>query len=145
MVAGLIASPLAYAGTTQSDDPVNQTVFNCNGDPVNLSGFVHTATGSTADNSPNPGFHLKFHQNYQDVSGLGASGLKYQMPSTADLTFYARGPFPEVETFTSTARLVSQGGGPAAPNFNVKITFHVTVNANGTMTSNASRFDSDCR
>ena len=102
---------------------------------------MHVTNSVTTDASG--GFHMKTHVNYQDVSGTGApSGLTYRVGTVRNETLNDNdGPQSET-TVIQTIKLISQG---PAPNYFLKIVFHITINANGETTSTVSETRIECR
>jgi hypothetical protein len=90
-------------------------------------------------------FHIVQHVNFQNVEGEGVStGNEYVMQnafsSTSNFDTDATGSTTDV----SAVNLVSKG--PAkSPNFFVHAIFHITVNANGEITSEIVDLDAACR
>ncbi|HEX8285768.1 MAG TPA: hypothetical protein VF588_20595 [Pyrinomonadaceae bacterium] len=139
--AGTYASARA-ATTTNENIPFTDTRVNtCNGDLVTFQGTMHVTNTVTIDASG--GFHLKTHVNYQDVSGVGApSGLPYRVGTTTNEVLNDNdGPQSEA-TVIQTVKLISQG---PAPNFFLRLVFHVTINANGQTTSTVTESSIECR
>jgi hypothetical protein len=105
-----------------------------------LTGRLHVLFHVTISNSGN--FSLKEHFQPQGVSGTGeTTGTKYQATGvTQDMTYFGR--VGVVFTFINNFRIIGQGPGN---NFLVHQVFHITVNANGTLTSVVDRFKADCK
>jgi hypothetical protein len=121
--------------------PLNQTVFNpCTGDFFLASGTIHIVLTQTADASG--GFHFDVDVNVSDVTGVGSvTGATYQGVGGFWLAFNADPPFPFTVTATNVFGLISQG---PSPNLVVTATFHLTVNADGSVTSSVDRFSLAC-
>jgi hypothetical protein len=126
--------------TTNVQMPVNQTLTDCNGQPVVLSGTVHLVAHFTTD--ANGGTHAVIHTNYQGVSGTSPSnpGVTYQAVNSSHLTFNSNEPQNEF-TSVENVRLVSSG---STNNLIVKFTTHTTINANGQATSSFTHIDVVC-
>lgn len=124
--------------TTNQEVPVDTTVFDCNGQPVVLSGTMHMVVHFTTD--ANGGTHVTTHSNYQDVSGTSTSGLTYRGVNNVQTTFNSSGPQSEVTTVDNVL-LASQG---ATDNLRVSFTTHTTINANGVATAAFTRFTITC-
>ena len=122
--------------------PLSVTVFSpCTGDIIPVSGFIHLVASSTNDGSG--GFHVTVMDNVSQVSGVGSvTGATYHGVGGDWFSLNARPPFPFEATQTDVFGLISAG---AAPNLVVTDTFHVTVNADGTITANVARFNVACR
>ncbi|MCA1593292.1 MAG: hypothetical protein LC754_11725 [Acidobacteria bacterium] len=124
--------------TTNVEMPVNQTVTDCNGQPVILSGTVHMVVHSTTD--ANGSTHVTIHSNYQDVSGTSPSGITYRGVNSVETTFNSSGPQSEVTTVDNVL-LVSQG---STDNLRISATAHITINANGVATAQFTRLAVTC-
>ena len=129
----------------QADTIVNQVVpisfaltNPCNGEAVTFSGNEHITSHLTFDGSG--GVHIGNHVNFQDVTGAGSFGNKYQIPAVENQSFNAK--VGQEETETVSELVVSQG---SAPNFVVKFDFHTTINPDGTVTSYFNNFTTECR
>lgn len=145
VMATLLAAPAANAGATTETSsqkiPVTLSVFlSCTGEVVEVSGNLHVVTHETI-NGKRATFTSHFQpaglQGYGTVSGsmYNATGVTRQVNSfsltDAQLTF----------TLVNRFHFVGTGG---AASFFVKQTSHVTVNANGDVTSQVDNFDSTC-
>jgi len=121
--------------------PLNVTVFNpCTGDLIAVSGSIHFLATMTQDQGG--GFHISFMDNVSQVTGTGSvTGVTYHGVGGDWFTVNVRPPFPVEFTATDVFGLISQG---PSPNLVVTDTFHITVNADGTMTANVSRLSISC-
>ncbi len=110
------------------------------GELVHLTGNLHALFHVTISNSGN--FSLKEHFQPQGVSGIGqTTGAKYQATGgTQDRLHFGR--VGVVFTLINNFRIIGQGPGN---NFLVHETFHITVNANGTLTSFVDGFKVECK
>jgi hypothetical protein len=109
------------------------------GEEVALSGTLHDLFHITFDGSG--GFHLKFHDNPQGLSGTGlTTGDKYQATGVTQSQF--TGKVGSEETFINNFRIIGQGTGN---NFLLHENYHVTVNANGTLTAFVDNFRLECK
>jgi hypothetical protein len=108
------------------------------GEDVLLSGNLHDLFHvTTNDNS----VHVKFHDQPQGISGTGqVTGAKYQATGVTQGEFNTS--FGSEETFVNNFRIIGQGPGN---NFLIHENFHVTVNANGTVTAFHDNFRADCK
>lgn len=132
----------AVTVTTNETLPFTNTMPNpCNGDIVTFSGDIHVVNHFTTD--AGGGTHVKTHGNYQSVSGTGTpSGAQYRVVTTSNETINDNdGPQTEVSS-VQVLNLISQGSGP---NFRLRIVFHITINANGTTTSQVEESSIECR
>jgi hypothetical protein len=120
------------------DIPVNGTVFNpCNGETITFSGIDHFTLHVTFDSAG--GFHADAHDNIH-VTATGDQGNSYEGNQEDNNPFNGKVGFEQ--TFGLTFSEISKG---SAPNFEVHILQHITVNANGTVTVFFSNFASNCR
>ena len=109
------------------------------GEEVELTGSLHDLFHVTT--TPSGGFRLSFVDNPQAVSGFGlTTGTKYQATGITRDNFGGRFGFEE--TFVNNFRIIGQGPGN---NFLVHENFHITVNANGTVTSFHDNFSIECK
>ena len=109
------------------------------GEEVALSGTLHDLFHFTVDNRG--GVHFKFLDNPQGVTGVGlTTGAKYQATGVTQTGFNAK--LGEQTTFVNNFRIIGQGPGN---NFLVHENYHVTVNANGTLTAYVDNFRADCK
>ena len=138
----------ATALTTSTRFPVSLIFFvPCvgSGGPqlVELSGELHDLFHVTISNSGR--LTLKVHDQPQGVSGVGlTTGTKYHATGvTQEMTHQnlVTG-FPFNDTFVNNFRLIGQG---PWNNFMVHENLHVTINADGTLTSFHDNFSVDCR
>lgn len=122
--------------------PLNQTVFSpCTGDVFQATGSIHLVETMTFDGSG--GFHAAFMDNVSQVTGVGSvTGATYHGVGGGWFTVNGRLPFPIEATETDVFGLISAG---STPNLVVTATFHITINANGTITANVARFSAACR
>ncbi len=110
-----------------------------NGEEVVLTGDMHFLLAVTLD--ANGGLHVKDHYQFQGVSGIGQStGDKYQAVGVSQGTFNGKVGF--TYTFVQNFRIIGQGPGN---DFLVHVTFHLTVNADGTTTVFHDNFTIDCK
>ena len=138
----------ATATTTNSRFPITLVTFvPCvgSGGPqlVELSGELHDLFHVTISSSGR--LSLKVHDQPQGVSGVGlTTGVKYQATGvTQEMTHQNQVTgFPFNETFVNNFRLIGQGPGN---NFLIHDNLHVTVNADGTLTSYHDNFSVECR
>lgn len=139
----LVLAGKAQAATVTNDVhmPVSGTaVSGCpGGESVDLSGSVHLLFHVTINSDG--GESADLHVNYQGVSGIGeSSGAKYQIP--VEVHINTNGHVGVETTTTLSAKLIGQG-----PDNNevMHMTFHVTVNANGTVTASVDNFFIKCQ
>jgi hypothetical protein len=98
------------------------------GEFIQMSGNLHVIFTTMIDDQG--GFHTKFHNQPQGVSGTGLiTGDKYNAVGETQGTF--NGKVGSEQTFVNNFKIVGQGPGN---NFMIHETFHITVNANGILT-----------
>lgn len=138
------ASFRAVTTTTNFTFPLAQTVFvPCAaggvGESVALSGTIHEVFHVTVNDAGHS--TVKFFDQPQGVTGVGAvTGTTYQGSGvTQDIRTTRVGT---METFVNIFRLVGPGPGN---NFAVHESLHVTVNADGTVTTSRDPIQTSCR
>jgi hypothetical protein len=142
-VASSSSGAPATSFTVNSFFPIDLTVFvPCAngglGEDVELSGTLHDLIHVTVNDNI---VHVKTHDQPQSVSGTGlVTGDTYQGTGVTQDEFTAS--FGQEETFINNFRIIGQGNGN---NFLVHENFHVTVNANGTVTASHDNFSIDCK
>jgi hypothetical protein len=145
--AGDNAARPAFSALTLTDNqvvPISLTQFipcanGGAGEDVTLTGNLHILLHITIANSGN--VILKEHFQPQGITGLGSvSGDKYQ--GTGVTQDVSTGAFGSTFTFINNFRMIGQGPGN---NFQVHENLHVTVNANGTLTSFHDNFSTTCK
>src|SRR3954464_2843517 len=112
-------------------------VTPCNGELVQYSGSLHETIHVTANNNT---FHIGEHVNAQDVSGVGlTTGAQYRISDSFNISenLAAGETFTQGENF----HVIGQG---QTPNFVLHTLFHITVDANGNVTSFVDNFTTDC-
>ena len=134
----LVAVNAAALVILNIDIPVSGAVFNpCNAETVTFSGIDHFTIHVTFDGAG--GFHADSHDNIH-VTGTGSLGNSYEGNQEDNNPFNGR--VGVEQTFGLTFSEISKG---SAPNFEVHILQHITVNANGTVTVFFSNFSANCR
>jgi hypothetical protein len=110
------------------------------GEFVHLTGNLHGLFHVTVSTSGT--FMIKGQFQPQGVSGTGeTTGTKYQATGvTQDMSHF--GHIGQVFTHINNFRIIGQGPGN---NFLVHEVFHITVNANGTVTSLVDGVTADCK
>jgi hypothetical protein len=123
---------------TNVDIPLSGAVFNpCNGETVTFSGIDHFTASVTLDGSG--GFHTTAHDNIH-VTATGSLGNSYE--GNQEDSFEFNGRVGIEQTFGLTFSEIGKG---SAPNFEVHMLLHITVNPNGTVTVFVDNFTSNCR
>jgi hypothetical protein len=135
-------APRAAAGTTTVSEnfPVSGTIFNdCTGEDLAYSGSFHTVFHVTT--TANGGFHVVAEGNASRIKGVGlTSGIRYTGTQAETDVFNITAATEETATFTFKA--IAQG---SAPDQTVQALFHITIDANGTVTVLFDEFRSVCR
>jgi hypothetical protein len=140
------AGARAQATTVTTNEQVPITLFafvpcanDGAGELVELTGTLHLLSHVTID--AQGGLHVKQHAQPQGVSGIGlTTGDRYQGTGVTQSQFNATAAVEE--TFINNFRIIGQG---PDNNFLVHSTFHVTVNANGEVTTVVDNFSIECR
>lgn len=118
--------------------PVNGAVFNpCNGETVTFNGVDHFTATVTLDGAG--GFHIAFHDNIH-VTASGSLGNEYV--GNQEDNNEVNGRVGVEQTFALTFSEISKG---SAPNFEVHMLLHITMNPVGTVTAFIDNFTSNCR
>jgi hypothetical protein len=150
LVTVLVSAAVSSAGggattvTTSSVSPIGLVTFvPCAnggvGEEVLINGNLHDLFHVTLD--ANGGFHLRFLDNPQGVTGTGlTTGDTYRGTGGTQDTF--NGAVGSAETFVNNFRIIGQGPGN---NLLVHENFHITVNPDGTVTSFHDNFTVECR
>lgn len=141
--SGAPASAAASTFTASQEFPIALTAFvpcaaGGTGEAVVLSGSLHDLFHVTLDS--HGGFLLVVLDNPQGVTGLGqTTGTKYQATGSTRLSFYGSVGF--TLTYNDNFLIIGQGTGDK---LRVKVRLHLTVNANGTLTSVADNESVTC-
>ena len=131
------------AATTFTENEIEQDSFDirvaCPGELIRLTGRFHYLSHTTIDG--NGRYHTKFHVNPIGVFGFGwPSGNIYH--GTGVTQWQNEGIVGAPQIFINNFRLISQG---TAPNFMVHVNTHITVNANGDVTTNVDHTTMTCK
>jgi hypothetical protein len=137
----------ASPAVVETREPVTGFVDNpCTGEFIAIEGFAHYKThfDTTGDRT-----HFSFEVNLQDVRGVALpSGATYVLISQVSQSFNVSAPFPAEQTVEISQHLVRQGEDGTLvleDDLHFKFLFHVTVNANGTMTAEKDEQTVECR
>lgn len=132
--------------TESFQDPVDILVFipcanDGAGEDVELRGFFHNVIHTTINGN---NFVSNFHFQPQGVSGEGlTSGDKYQSTGVGEEQIhgsFVNGQFSS--TFILNIGIIGQGSGNDAV---LHGQTHVTINANGEVTTSFDNFSADCK
>ena len=111
------------------------------GEVVTLNGNLHVLISTTVNAN-----HISsdMHFQPQGISGVGSvSGDKYQATGITRFSFEADvAGFPFNTTSANNFKIIGQQSGN---NFLVHENFHLTVNADGTVTANIDNFSVECK
>ena len=112
----------------------------CTGDPVHLTGPLHTLVTSTVNNNTVSGSELN---QPQGVTGTDlTTGARYQGTGETRSGFSASLINGQVQfTFVNNFKII----GHDAASYLVHETTHLTINANGTVTANVDNLSITCR
>jgi hypothetical protein len=145
-----ISGPALADATTQTTvirTPVSDTVsLICLDEPVLVTGYLRTTFHITQDASG--GLTTVQTSTAQDLHGTGlTTGQQYRIvgpPFNNTISHSSGGS--DVTTFTNevVANVIGQGQPGPGPVARVRITEHVTVNANGDVTAEVSQFSQEC-
>ena len=110
------------------------------GEFVHLTGQLHTVTQVTLSAGRSALFYLHFQP--EGVTGVGlTSGDVYHGTGVTKVTQTFGSQFPVTRTFVNEFNVI---GPRPSNNFKVHETFHITINANGTVTVSADNFRVTC-
>lgn len=147
-IIGILAlgawSLMGQATTFQSNEKVpfaDMVTNSCLGEDVALVGTLHIASHVTFSGSGN--FTLVQHTQPQGVTGVGlTSGAKFNATGIDRQTTQVSGPLPFAITYVNRYNIIGTG---SAPNFFVLQALHVTINANGEVTSTPGKLEITCK
>jgi hypothetical protein len=131
--------------TVSQSFPVDIAVFiDCAnggaGELVALTGELHDLFHVTMSGGGR--FVLKLHDQPEGISGVGEiTGDVYHATGVTQETVTS-GVIGSTDTFVNNFRIIGPGPGN---NFLIHETFHVTVNANGTLTATVDNFSAECK
>jgi len=110
------------------------------GEIVEVTGYLHQTYSITNDGAG--GYHVVAHAQLQG-SGIGnITGDKYQVMSVGKHNQNTKPPYPYEETNVYSFSII--GKGPGA-NYLVHGLWHMTINANGNITSQFGNWTSQCK
>jgi hypothetical protein len=120
--------------------PFSETDVACNGETVDVSGLLRHRV--VIVDHANGGLHGSTLTR-GTATGISSSGTRYVANFTdAGSEYFAPGDVPANGTFPFSFRLISNDG---SPNLTVRAFFHITVNANGEITTFSNEFEIVCR
>jgi hypothetical protein len=138
--------PGGFGAATSTSFPISISVFvpcaaGGNGEVVDLSGSLHVAFSITVNGN---NVHINSLANPQGVTGVGeTTGAKYQGTGVtrSDMNFDVVA-FPLNVTLVNNFRIIGQGPNN---NFLAHENLHMTVNADGTLTTFIDNFSFTCQ
>ena len=142
----ILTAPLYGEVTTNLSLPMTVTAFvpcaaGGAGETVNLSGNLHVLMTLTVNVN-----HVESSLQFQPegISGTGSvTGEKYQGTGMTRSSFSADvAGFPFTTTFVNNFRIIGQSKGN---NLLVHENFHLTINANGSVTASMDNFSMECK
>lgn len=148
-ILGTFHASLAMAAVTSNViTPIETAAYvpcanNGTGEIIDLSGNLHALFVTNTSNSGN--ITLKYHFQPQGLSGVGrTTGAIYNATGVTQATTTYDGitGYPFETTYVNNYRLIGQG---SAANYSVHSTFHVTINANGTVTAIVDNTTVNCK
>jgi hypothetical protein len=146
LVVGLTSAPASAAIVVNYTVhvPANVVTSPCSpGDVVNLNGNIHIVITTTADSGG--GYHVVNTLNSQ-MRGVTIAPVppvvRYVSAEGQTDSWYTGVILPAVYTHTYDWTLVSQSG---TPNYDVHMTIHETVNANGVPSAVVDNWSMECR
>jgi hypothetical protein len=147
-LAVVLAKPAqAQAQTDHFNErvPIAFVVPNpCTGELITVEGTQHFVFNSTV--TENGMFHFQGHSNIQ-LQGVSESGAKYVLHQTQNShsNFDVFSDSADNFTSTTTLQFIRQGSETAEDDFQQKVLVHVTINANGDLTSEVSTLEIECK
>jgi hypothetical protein len=141
----VVAAPeLPTISATVVENSRNPFVFfipPCNGEAIEGSGIFHLVVSSTV--TPSGRVSGTFHINAKG-KGVGlVTGAKYEWNDAINesFSFDSEDGAPFTDTFTQNFRLIGQSD---VPDRRINVRFHITINANGEVTSFKFEFSDTC-
>jgi hypothetical protein len=130
-LAPLEVPALSFAVVENSRNEFVFFVSPCNGEAIDGSGIFHLKVSSTV--TPSGRVNGTFHINAKGT-GVGlTTGAKYEWNDVIQESFgFDADEAPIHDTVTRRFRLIGQGG---VPDRRFDVIFHITINANGKVTS----------
>ena len=108
---------------------------------IAFSGYAHTVIGTTIDQ--NGGVHFEVQVTETSLTGVGiVTGKVYRASNEMHQSASNQGPAPVTVTSVDNFRIIGPG---KLDNFYMRMTTHVTVNANGVPTADVENGDTECR
>ncbi|HLE98494.1 MAG TPA: hypothetical protein VI540_01265 [Gaiellaceae bacterium] len=146
LVAALaVPGVLNAAATTDTSNEIAPFAavldVDCLGEPVLLSGWLHTLVRSTVDQTG--GIHFRRLSQPQGVTGIGlVTGATWQGTGATQSTTNVPAAAGFEDTFVNSFKIIGRGG---AANYLVQATFHITVDATGALATAVAHATVECR
>lgn len=142
--ASIGAGPAAAAGNVEFRNsyvvPYSEITTSCSGEQVELAGLMYHRVIIVVDERG--ALHASVLTRGH-LTGTSSSGTHYVATfSATGAEYFAPGDVPANGTFQFPFRLVSNDG---SPNLLVRDRFHITINANGEVTSFSNDTEIVCR
>jgi len=110
------------------------------GDSIIGTATLHLVIQQTYD--ADGGSTFVSHTNLQGATAVGASGATYQVAEVSQVELTNNGPGAQSEeTLIHNFHMISPG---IAPNYDMHMTFHVTMNDNGEVTAFVDNTSAEC-
>jgi hypothetical protein len=143
-VAACETAVVAAPELTVVENSRNPFVFftpPCNGEAIDGSGIFHLVASSTV--TPSGRVSGTFHINAKGKGVGQTTGAKYEWNDAINesFSFDSEDGAPFTDTFTQSFRLIGQSN---VPDRRINVRFHITVNANGKVTSFKFEFSDTC-
>jgi hypothetical protein len=138
-----VTEPLFAVIINEQKLPFAFPVTACNGEIVPLTGEFHIVVRQTLDASGGSHFGFRLSAHGEGVGTV--TGAKYVWNDVFGPNTNISASFPDGsanETFTSSTLLIGQG---KVPNLQVKFLAHITINANGEVTSLKTVLSPECK
>jgi hypothetical protein len=134
-LVGSTSASSAIVKTVETHTPFTDSRFNpCTGEPLVITGFVHSRVYFDVDLDGSTHFVLEF--NLEDMKAVATSGATYVVKESIETHTNAQSSFVPYNTeFNFVEHYVRRGDNGAlvdGDDFYLAFRMHVTVNANGT-------------
>lgn len=146
-IAGVVlgsALPAAAQTVLNERFPISTTITDCAGETIFLSGTQHELVTRTID--ARDGDHFVAVITLAGAQGTSSSGVKYVLNNGS--SFNQMFNIPKGAAFATTVvfhlTLVRQGSTTGGDNLKILLASHLTLDANGNITSATNKFSSEC-
>jgi hypothetical protein len=145
IVSNVTAASSRGATTSTTNEKISPFGFDSEGciEIVSYSGILHAVAHTTITSTGSIHTFVQFNP----VGGVSAVGLttgtKYVVPGMLHDNFNLEGAdFPLTHTFVNNFQVIGAG---SVPNLNLHETFHITINANGEITTAFDNVRAECQ